>query len=165
MTSTLLSDNEVLLLFGLALVIGLVGVLVPVVPGLLVIAVTTVAWAWWDGGSAWVIASVMLVVLAAGTAAKYVLPSRSLRQAGAPRSTLVLAAVLAVIGFFVVPVIGFLLGGILGVWVGELRRLHDSGAAWTSTWVTLKAIGVGVLLEITAGVVAIAIWVVSVLVR
>lgn len=158
-------DVGVLLLLGLGMAVGLVGVLVPAVPGLLLVAAVAVGWAVLEGGvGAWVVFAVMLVVLAAGTVAKYVLPGRSLREAGAPWSTLALGAVGAIVGFFIIPVVGLLVGGVAGVWLGELRRLRNGGAARRSTWATLKAIGIGILLELTAGIVAVLIWATAVLV-
>ncbi len=155
-------DTGTLLVLALLMVVGLVGVVVPIIPGLLLIAGTAVAWAWLeDGATAWVVLAVMLVVLTVGTIAKYVLPGRSLKEAGAPRSTLMLGVLGAIIGFFAIPVVGLLVGGIAGVWLGELNRLNDSGAAWRSTWTTIKAIGLGMLLELAAGVIAVGIWAVS----
>lgn len=154
----------VLLLLGLAMAVGLVGIVVPVVPGLLLVAAVAVTWAVLEGGpGAWVVVAVMLVVLALGTIAKYVLPGRTLKEAGAPWSTLGLGAVGAIVGFFVIPVVGLLVGGVLGVWLGELHRLRDGRAAWRSSWATLKAIGIGLLLELAAGLVAVMIWVAGVL--
>lgn len=153
-----------LLLFGMAMAIGLVGVLVPVLPGLLLIAAAGLGWAVLaDGPGPWVVFGAMIVVLAVGTVAKYVLPGRTLRQAGAPVSTLLLSVLGAVIGFFVIPVIGFLLGAVAGIFLGELRRLNDSRAAGRSTVTTLKAIGIGLAIELLAGVLAVAIWFVAVI--
>ncbi len=158
-------DLGVLLLLALGMAVGLVGIVVPVVPGLLLVAAVAVTWAVVEGGAgAWVVVAVMLVVLGLGTIAKYVLPSRTLKEAGAPWSTLVLGAVGAIVGFFVIPVVGLIVGGVLGVWLGEFRRLRDGGAASRSSWATLKAIGIGLLLELVAGVVAVGIWVAGVLV-
>lgn len=154
-----------MLLYGLAMVVGLLGVVIPGIPGLLLVAVVTGVWAYDQAeGSAWVVFGVVLVVLVLGTIAKYVLPRRSLKEAGAPRSTLLLGLVGAALGFFVIPVVGLLIGGVLGVYVGELRRLRDEGAARRSTISTAKAIGIGLLLELLAGVIAVAIWFVAALV-
>lgn len=154
----------VLLLYGVAMVIGLVGVVIPTIPGLLLVAGVAAVWAYdQGGGGAWVVFGVMLVVLVIGTIAKYVLPSRSLRDAGAPRSTLLLGLLGAVVGFFVIPVVGLLIGAVIGVYAGELRRLHDGSAARRSTVATAKAIGIGLVLELVAGVVAVAIWFVAAL--
>lgn len=153
-----------LLLIGLAMAVGLVGVLVPVVPGLLLIGAAALWWAvLGDGAGPWVVFGVIVVVLAVGTVAKYVLPSRTLKQAGAPASTLVLGAVGGIVGFFVIPVLGVLIGAVAGIFAGELRRLSDSRAAGRSTLATLKAVGIGLVIELLAGVVAVAIWFVSVI--
>ena len=154
----------ILLLYGVAMVIGLAGVLLPGIPGLLLVAAVTGVWAFdqpEDG--AWVVFGVVLVILMLGTIAKYVLPSRSLRDAGAPRSTVLLGVVGAVIGFFVIPVVGLLIGAVVGVYAAELRRLKDGAAARRSTVATAKAIGIGIVLELVAGVVAVAVWLVAAL--
>lgn len=153
-----------LFLIGLVMAVGLVGVIIPLIPGLLLVAGAALLWAILaDGGGPWLVFAVMLGVLLAGTAAKYILPGRSLKQAGAPTSTLVLGAVGAVVGFFVIPVVGLLVGAVVGIYLGELRRLQDGGGARRSTVTTLKAIGIGLLLELFAGVVAVAIWFISVI--
>ncbi|MBA3278556.1 MAG: DUF456 domain-containing protein [Geodermatophilaceae bacterium] len=144
--------------------VGLVGVVIPVIPGLLLVAVAGLGWAILaEGAGPWVVFGFMAVVLAVGTVAKYVLPSRTLRQAGAPASTLVLGALGGIVGFFVIPVIGLLVGAVAGIYLGELRRLTSSRAAGRSTLATLRAIGIGLLIELLAGVIAVAIWFVSVL--
>lgn len=153
-------DFATLLVLGLLMAVGLVGVVLPVLPGLLLIAVTGVAWAWLETGTApWIVLGVMLVVLTIGTVAKYVLPHRTLKDAGAPRSTMLLGVLGAIVGFFVIPVVGLIIGGVAGVYLGEWQRRGDSGAAWRSTWATTKAIGVGILIELAAGVLAVLIWV------
>lgn len=152
-----------LVLIGLAMAVGLVGVLVPVLPGLLLVGSAGLGWAILaDGAGPWIVFGFMVAVLTVGTVAKYVLPSRTLRQAGAPASTLVLGAVGGIIGFFVIPVIGLLVGAVAGIYVGELRRLSESRAAGRSTLATLKAIGIGLLVELLAGVLAVGIWFISV---
>ena len=157
-------DVGTLVLIGLAMAVGLVGVVIPVIPGLLLVAVAGLGWAILaEGAGPWVVFGFMAVVLAVGTVAKYVLPSRTLRQAGAPASTLVLGALVGIVGFFVIPVIGLLVGAVAGIYLGELRRLTSSRAAGRSTLATLRAIGIGLLIELLAGVIAVAIWFVSVL--
>jgi len=154
-----------LALVALVMGIGLLGVLVPVLPGLAVIWGATLVWALLEEGSArWFVLATVTVVLGAGTATKYVLPARALRGAGAPRSTLLVGAVLGVIGFFVVPLIGLPVGFVCGVYLSERVRLERPQDAWSSTLATLKGIGLGVLVELAAGLAAVAVWAVSALV-
>lgn len=157
-------DEMVLVSLGALMAIGLVGVLFPVLPGLLLVAAAGLVWAIMaDGAAPWVVFAAMMLALVAGTVAKYVLPGRSLKQSGAPTSTLVIGGIGAVAGFFLIPVVGLVIGFVAGVYLGELRRLSDGKVAWRSTVVTLKAIGVGILIELAAGMLAVVIWLVSVL--
>lgn len=157
-------DLGTLVVIGLAMAVGLVGVVIPVIPGLLLVGLAGLGWAILaDGAGAWIVFGVMVAVLLVGTVAKYVLPSRTLRQAGAPASTLILGAVGGIVGFFAIPVIGLLVGAVAGIYVGEARRLKDSTAAGRSTLATVKAIGIGLLIELLAGILAVSIWFVAVI--
>ena len=157
-------DLGTLVLIGLAMAVGLVGVVIPVIPGLLLVGAAGLGWAILaEGAGSWIVFGVMVAVLLVGTIAKYVLPSRTLRQAGAPASTLVLGAVGGIVGFFLIPILGLLVGAVAGIYLGEARRLRDSGAAGRSTLSTVKAIGIGLVIELLAGLLAVAIWFISVI--
>ncbi len=147
------------------MVLGLVGVLVPAIPGLLLIEATAIGWAILEGsGSArWLILATVSAILGAGTILKYVVPSRSMRGAGAPPLTLLVGVVCAIGGFFIVPIVGAALGFVVGVLLAELVRLRDIGSAGRSTVAALKAIGLGMLVELAAGITAISVWAVGVL--
>jgi uncharacterized protein len=151
---------------GLAMVVGLIGVLVPIVPGLLLIWLAGLAWTIADGGgpARWTVFAVMTVLFVVGTTAKYLLPAHTAAARGAPATTLVAGAAGAVVGFFVIPVIGLLIGGIAGIYLAELTRLRDGRRAMVSTRAALVGIGIGVLVELTAGVLMIGSWLVGVLV-
>ena len=117
------------LLVLLVMLVGLVGVVVPVLPGLLLVWAAGVAWAWIGGGAAaWAVAGVLTVLLVAGTVVKYALPARSATGTGAPRSTLVAGAAGALVGFFVIPVVGVVVGGVGAVYLAERSRLRGARA-------------------------------------
>ena len=155
-----MSGLEVLV--ALAIAVGLVGVLVPVLPGSLLVGVAVLVWAAEKAeATGWVVAVVALVLLAAGTVVKYLVPGRRLQRAGVPASTLVLGGVLGIVGFFVVPVIGLPLGFVLGVYLSEWRRLGHR-EAWPATVHALKAVGLGILIELGFGILAAVTWAVGV---
>ena len=146
------------LVAGLVLLLGLVGIVVPVLPGTLLLAVALVGWAAYvDQTRGWVLAGAGLVVLASGTALKYLLAGRHLRGQGVPTSTLVLGGLLGVVGFFVVPVVGLPLGFVAGTYLAELRRV-GSERAWPATVAALKAVGIALLVELVAGFTAAGLW-------
>ena len=154
------------LLVLLVMVVGVIGTVVPVLPGLFLVWGAGVAWAWLDGGGAlrWTTAAVLTALLVAGTAAKYVVPARSGRGAGAPARTLWLGALGAVVGFFVIPVLGLVIGGVGAVYLAELSRLGSSQSAWRSTRAVLLGVGIGVLIEISTAVLMIGVWLAAVLI-
>lgn len=147
------------LLVLLVMLVGLVGVVVPVLPGLLLVWAAGIGWAWAGGGPArWSVAAVLTVLFVVGTAVKYVLPARSATGTGAPRSTLVAGAVGALVGFFVIPVVGVVVGGVGAVYLAERSRLGAHAPAWRSTRAVLVGVGLGLLVELATGVLMIGVW-------
>ena len=155
--------NELDVLVGLAMLVGLVGVLIPLLPGLPLILVAAFVWVVADGADAgqWVVFGLMAAIIVAATVASSVIPARRAAAAGAPWWVLGAGAAGVVIGFFAIPVVGALIGGPIGIYVGELLRLRDGRAAWETTLATLRGIGLGIAIQMVAGVAAIAIWAVA----
>jgi uncharacterized protein len=150
-------------LLALVILVGLVGVLVPILPGLVLVLAAVLVWALDEGsGTGWVVFAVATLVLAVGTVVKYAVPGRRLKTAGIPSSTTWFGVALGVVGFFVIPVVGLVIGFVLGVYLAEHRRV-GSAAAWPSTRQALKAVGVSLLIELAAGIVAALVWFVGVL--
>lgn len=147
---------------GLVILLGLVGIVVPVLPGLLLIAVALVGWALSVGGTvAWSAALLGLLILGAGALVKYLIAGRHLRTKGVPHRTLLIGGLLGIIGFFVVPVVGLVLGFVLGIYLSELQRLGRR-RAWPATRHALTAVGLAILIELSAGLLATGIWVIGV---
>ena len=147
------------------IVIGLVGIVVPVLPGLLLVLAAVFVWAFDTSTSAawWVFAG-CAVLYVAGMALQYALPGRRMRAAGVRRSTLLLAVLLAVVGFFVIPVVGAGVGFVGGIYLVELGHSHDRYAAWTSTRAALGAVFLSIGIELLAGLAIATTWVVAALV-
>ena len=144
-----------------AILVGLVGIVVPVLPGSLLVLGAILVWAVDRGGAAaWTVLGVAAALIAAGTVVKYAVPGRRLRSSGVPTSTLVPGALGGLVGFFVVPVLGLVLGFVAGVYAAERRRL-GSGGAWPSTKAALRAVGLSIAIELLAAVLATAAWVVG----
>jgi uncharacterized protein len=143
-------------LCAVVILIGLLGIVVPILPGVVLIAAALVVWAYsTNTGLAWGIAWSGLVVLAIGFFIKYAVPHRRLKNAGVPRRTLVMGAALGIVGFFVIPVIGLFIGFVGGVWLAESGRLGRS-QAWPSTKAALRATGLSILIELASGLLAAA---------
>lgn len=148
----------------LALLVGLLGIIVPVLPGVLLVLAAILVWAVDLAAPAgWVVFSVAASFLVIGTIAKYVLPGRRLKEAGIPGSTQWTGVAFGVVGFFVVPVLGLFIGFVLGMYVAERRRVGPA-AAGPSTRAALRAVGLSVLIELVATLLAVGTWVVGVVI-
>jgi uncharacterized protein YqgC (DUF456 family) len=146
-----------------AMLLGLLGTVLPAVPGLPLIwgaALASYLMVGFDA-LAWLTMVVLTAQLVAGIVAKYVLPARQGGQTASRRS-LAWGAVGAVVGFVVVPVVGFAIGGVGGLYLAEARRTGSSEDARRTTIVALKRFGLGVLIEIAAGLAMILVWLMSV---
>ena len=120
------------------LVIGLIGSVVPIIPGTLLVGLTVLAYAWIDGFNSigWPItAFLVLLSLIAGTADVW-MPLLGAKTGGAPLKTLGYGLIGCVLGFVAgsfVPLLGNLIGSLIGylggLWLGEYRRLGDSRQA------------------------------------
>lgn len=148
---------------GIAILVGLVGILIPVLPGLILVVVAVLIWAIVEGGpAAWTVAGVAFVLGAGGMAVSYLIPGRRLKNSGIPMSTLLLGGGLAIAGFFLIPVVGGPLGFVLGIYLAERQRLgHD--AAWPATVVSVRAVGLSIGIELAAGLLIAGVWLAGVI--
>lgn len=155
-----MSDVVLGLLGGVGVLVGIVGCVVPVLPGLLLVLVATAGTLLLQGASTavWAVVGVLVVMTAVGTLLSLALPARRAAADGAPRQSLLAAGGGAVVGFFVVPVVGLVVGGVLGLLVAEQQRLGAWGPAWTSARGVLSSYGVGVLLEVLIGAAMGMLW-------
>jgi uncharacterized protein YqgC (DUF456 family) len=149
------------LLVGAAVLVGLVGIVVPVLPGSLLILAAVLLWALEAASpGGWVVFSLVTLLLVVGSIVKYAVPGRRLRLDGVPHRTLLVGGLVGVLGFFVVPVVGLVVGFVAGVYLAEVQRVGGR-LARSSTAAALRAVGVSLLIELTAGLVAAATWLVG----
>ena len=146
-----------------AILFGLAGIVLPILPGLPIVVGAVLVWSAFEGGAAWFVAGVAVAVAVTGTVVKYLFPVRTIRDAGVPRSTVAAAAALGVLGFFVLPVIGGPIGFVFGTYLAERRRLGP-GLAWPSTRTSLRALVLSVAIELAAGTLVAAAWLIGVVV-
>ena len=146
-------------LVALACLVGIVGVVVPVLPGDLLVGGAIVVWAVVERSAvSWVVAVVAVAVLVVGHVLTVLIPGRRMTAAGVPRLVLVAGAFAGIVGFFAVPVVGLPLGFVLGVYVAELVRLREHAPAWRTTVEAMKGTGLAMLIGLCATVLATAVW-------
>ncbi|MGW1057684.1 DUF456 domain-containing protein [Micromonospora sp. NBC_01412] len=162
-----LTDSQavVSVVAALAIVAGLAGVVVPGLPALPLCWGGVLVWALFGdaGAGRWLVLAAATVVAVGGAVVKYLWPGRNLKSAGVPTSSLLAGGVLGLVGFFVIPVVGLVVGFVGGVWGAERLRLGSNQLAWPSTVQALKAAGLSMLVEFLAGLVIGVLWVAGLL--
>jgi uncharacterized protein len=142
----------------IAIVVGIAGVVVPGLPGTLLVGGAVLVWAITLGEAAgWVVFAVVVLWLLLGTVVKYAVPGKKLKSVGIPNTTLWAGAAGAIVGYFVIPIVGVLIGFPLGIYAAEYQRLGRE-QAWPSTRSALKAVGLSMLIELMACALAAGTW-------
>ncbi|MER6103146.1 DUF456 domain-containing protein [Streptomyces sp. NPDC001832] len=149
---------------GLVMLLGLVGVLVPGVPGQAIVWAAVLWWALTDlTPAAWGVLMGATALLLLNQALKPLLPPRRPRESGAPRKTLMLGGAGAIVGFFVVPVVGGIAGYVGAIYGAERLRLGSRGAGWASVRSVMRATGYSVLVELFACLLVTGAWLAAVI--
>lgn len=147
-------------LIAAVMLLGLFGVAAPGVPG------TLLCWAallWWatsrHTGLTWAVLAAATGVLAVGQVVVWLMPSRRIRDSGVDWRAVLTATGVAVAGFFVVPVLGAVVGFVGAFYVRDRVR-HGGGhrAAWAATRRTMRAVGGSVLVELMACLLVTGAW-------
>lgn len=153
-----------IVLVSLAIAVGLVGIIVPILPGVILVYAAIAVWAVLEHSMvSWITLAVVTVLIGSTTAIKYMWPVKRMRAAEVGSWSLFAGGVVGIVGFFVVPVIGLFLGFPLGVYLAELYRFRDNRRAWQSTVHALKGVALSMFVELAGALLAVGVWVAGVL--
>ena len=156
----------VTVLAGLAYIVGLTGIVVPVLPGTITIAIATLVWAIVIGGwPAWIVVAIVLVLSAIGMTTSYVLTGRKLHAAEVPMWPIYVGIAAGIVGFFVIPLLGLLIGFVLGLCISEAVRQKDLSKGLGSAWIAVKALGVGIMIEFSLAMLSTIVFAIGVVVH
>ena len=132
----------------LLLIVGVMGTIIPILPGSLLTIGTLLVWAWVLGSTAsWTAALIGVALAVVGMSASAILTGRKMRRERIPRGPIIVGIVAGVVGMFIVPVVGLFLGFALGLLLAEYARRKDLASAWRSSVEAMKSMGFGMLIE------------------
>jgi uncharacterized protein YqgC (DUF456 family) len=148
-------------LIGAVMLLGLVGVAAPGVPGTLLCWAALLWWATHEHTSlTWGVLAASTGLLAVAQVVVWLLPPRRIRDSGLTWHSVLVAASVAIAGFFLLPVAGAVLGFVGAVYVSERVRLGGGHrAAWTATRTAMRAVGGSVLVELLACLLVVGAWI------
>lgn len=152
-------------LIGLVMAIGLVGTLIPVLPGLTLIWLAGLTWVILDGPDAehWLLFALMSLFFIIGLILGIYVPAKS-ASGETPKWTLAAGAVFSICGFFLIPIVGAPLGFIFGVFLRILIDTREFHRAIRSTAKSLKALGVSSVLQCVCGIAICTTWALGLLI-
>ncbi|HIZ99633.1 MAG TPA: DUF456 domain-containing protein [Candidatus Janibacter merdipullorum] len=155
----------VTLWLGIAIfVVGVLGIVLPVLPGLLFCVGAVLLWAIGTGGqTAWITFGVVLALYAIGVTLQLLIPGRRMKREGVGGLTLLLGVVGAIIGFFVIPVVGLPVGFVLGIFAAEYGRFRELDRAWSATKSALRGVLHSMGIELVTALLIAVTWTVGVL--
>jgi uncharacterized protein len=135
---------------------GLAGLIIPILPGLLIIWIAALVYGLtqgftWGSGAIFALLTVLMLV---GSVIDNFIMGASARQQGASWIAIAIATVLGIAGSLIFPPFGGLVAALLGLFAYEFFRLKDWRKALESTkgmaigcgWSTLVRAGIGVLM-------------------
>lgn len=150
----------IILLSAVLVLAGIVGAVVQVWPSAPFIAGGILLWAFnVNTPLAWGVFGFALFILAVAFIAKFIIPGRKLARSGIPNSTLIWGLVGAVVGYFIIPVVGFVVGLVAAIYCVESMRLQSPQEAWKATLEALKVVGLSIVIELLAALVATTAWI------
>lgn len=147
---------------GVAIAAGIVGTLIPVLPGLILVWAATLVYGLLTdfGPVGWVAMTLITILLGLGTFVSYKIPQRRVAAAGVQKSDQFLGLVLAIVGFFVLPIVGLVVGFALGIFLAQYLRTRDGPTSRRATKEALIGMLQSAAAQAAIGLVMAAIWVV-----
>lgn len=158
--------------FGLAvffIFVGIAGVLIPIVPGTLLVWLTVVVYAIverMNGFAAvdWVtFTAVTLIALVTGLA-EFWLPLIGAKVHGSSRRAILFGVVGGIIGTFAFPLLGTIIGYAFGVLLGEYHKLRDWDRALRASLNAVASWGVATAIQLGGAILILFIFIWQVLV-
>ncbi|MGI9607647.1 MAG: DUF456 family protein [Acidimicrobiales bacterium] len=156
----MVSDTVITVVVAAVMLAGLLGVFVPVLPGLFVTWAAAIAYGLLVGfgGVGVATVAVISILFASSVAVGVLLPKRAVDSAGASRRSQLAGVVGALIGFFTIPFVGGFVGAIAAVLISEYVEQESWARAWESTVALVKGFGLSALVQFGIGTLMVGTW-------
>lgn len=155
-----MSDTDATIVVGLIMLVGLAGTLIPILPGLALIWAAGVLYGLLVGFGpvGWGVMVVLSLALVVSVVKGVLVPRRMAEGKGVSGWSQLVAFIGAVIGFFVIPVIGLVVGALVGLLVAEYLNHGAWAPAWEATVAVAKGFGLSVLIDLALGLAMLSLW-------
>lgn len=152
----LLTDTVVLA----TMILGLLSLLIPIIPGLVIIWIAALGYGIITGFTTlgWVMFAIMSVLMVGGSFVDNVLMGTQAHKQGASWLSVLVALVAAVLGNFVIPIIGGVLAALGALLLAEYLRRKNWDEALTATKGMAMGCGWAVAIRFIIGMLMIGLW-------
>jgi uncharacterized protein YqgC (DUF456 family) len=148
----------VLVFTSLVMLVGLIGTVLPIIPGTILIFAGALLYALVEGFQAvgWPTVIVLGVLMVVATTADLWASSIGAKMGGASGWSVVIGLVAGLVGLVVLSLPGAIIGAVLGVLLTEIVRVGDwrlalkAGSGWVVGWLlsTVVQLGVGLIMVV-----------------
>ena len=148
------------------MVVGLLGLLIPVIPGLVIIWLAGLAYGLGVGFQTpgWIFFAILTIIMAVGSLVDNVVMGQQAHQSGASWISVLLAMLFGVVGTFILPVIGGFIGALLALFLAEWVRRKNWRDAMAATTGWAVGCGWAIVIRFVLGLLMIGMWMIWALV-
>lgn len=144
----------------LVMIVGLVGTVLPGLPSIELIWLATLGYGFFSGWGSWGpwLFALLTIILIIGEFVMWWLGNTTARQTGASWLAIAASIVLGIIGMFIIPIVGALIGAMLGVFLVEFYRRRNWREALKATTGVLWGTGLSFGAQVVIAIVMMGIW-------
>lgn len=144
----------------IVLVVALFGTLLPVIPGIGLMWAAALVYGLIVGfdtlGTATMVLLTILTI--ASVVLGFLVPKRAADEVGVRTSSQLVGLVFGVVGFFLIPVFGVVIGALAGILLAEYVDKDDMQLAWQATVATAKGFGISAIIQFGLGFAMLLLW-------
>ena len=155
-----MSDLVWTVVIAIVMIVALAGVIIPVLPGLVLMWAAALGYGFAVGfGAVGISVMVLLSILTVlSVVLGLLIPRRAAAESGASTISQIAGLAGAVIGFVVIPFVGLPIGALVGVLLAEYLEKGDWALAREATIGMARGFGLSVLVQFSLGMVMLLTW-------
>lgn len=149
-----------IVVLALVMLVGLISLIIPVLPGLVIIWIAVLVYGVLTGFTLWsgVIFGLITILMVVGSLVDNITMGASAKVSGASWLVVGLSLLAGVVGSLLFPPLGGLIAALVIMFISEVIRLRDLHKAGSSTVNMALGFGLAVIIRFAMGLVMIGLW-------
>jgi hypothetical protein len=149
-----------IVVLALVMLVGLISLIIPVLPGLVIIWIAVLVYGVLTGFTLWsgVIFGLITILMVVGSLVDNITMGASAKVSGASWLVVGLSLLAGVVGSLLFPPLGGLIAALVIMFISEVIRLRDLRKAGSSTVNMALSFGLAVIIRFAMGLVMIGLW-------